>query len=72
MITVSSRHHDNKKANIFWKMLLAAGLFAFLIYGLSFFLTKPTTETITTHSPQFNANRQPMQTVKFQTNNQKR
>lgn len=49
-----------------WKGLLAAGLLAFLAYGLSAFFVKPTAETITTRPPPPSGpDNRPMQNVNY-------
>ncbi|MGI8786483.1 MAG: hypothetical protein ACR2HG_01810 [Pyrinomonadaceae bacterium] len=39
---------------IVWWILLIGILLSFLIYGLSFFVARPTVETVTTQAPQLN------------------
>lgn len=58
----------NKLGYVFWRTLLVAGFVSFLIYGLSFFVAKPTVETITTRPATIDSNSQPMRDVKFQAN----
>lgn len=65
---------QTKKINashFFWRVLLVAGFLSFLIYGLSFFASRPTIETITTRPPQIESSKQPMQNVKFQSKEKK-
>jgi len=66
MNAVKSKSNKNNLSYIFWIGLLVAGILSFLIYGLSFFVSKPTVETITTRAPQFDSNNQLMRDVKFQ------
>lgn len=66
METGTSKPNKSISGGIFLKVLLAAGMLLFLSYGLSFFVSKPTVETITTRAPQFDSNNQPMQNAKFQ------
>jgi hypothetical protein len=61
----SKRYNPN---DIFWRVFLVAGFLSFLIYGLSFFASSPTVETITTRPAKFDSNDQPMRDVKFQSN----
>jgi hypothetical protein len=68
MNAVKLKLNKNNLSYIFWIGLLAAGMLSFLIYGLSFFASKPTVETITTRAPQSSSNIQPMQNAKFQSN----
>jgi len=72
MNAVKLKPNKNNLSYIFWIGLLAAGMLSFLIYGLSFFVSKPTVETITTRAPQFDSNNQPMQNAKFQSKEKKR
>jgi len=51
MTTGNSKSSENNPKRIFWKVLFVAGLLSFLIYGLSFFVSKPTVETVTTSAP---------------------
>lgn len=66
---------QTKKINpsrFIWRALLAAAFVSFLIYGLSFFASRPTIETITTRPPQNDSNNPPVQNVKFQSKEKKR
>jgi hypothetical protein len=54
---------------IFLWLILAGGFLSFLLYGLSYFLARPTVETITTHSS--NANYDKTTEIKFRNDNSK-
>jgi hypothetical protein len=55
----------------FWRVLLAVGVFSFLIYGVSFFVSEPKVETVTTSATGFAPNNQPTQNVKYKTSKRK-
>lgn len=65
MKLISSKSGGGNLSGIIWKLIFLAGILMFLLYGLSFFLAKPTVETITTKAPHFDPNKQPMQDAKY-------